>query len=74
MQNVIFSQLESKNINPKPLQVMWNLHDKALELQKQIEKAIINNDKEINTLLGKYFFSFRIIEKKNYCYLHFPQF
>lgn len=65
MQNVIFSQLESKNINPKPLQVMWNLHDKALELQKQTEKAIINNDKEINTLLGKYFFLvLGIIEKE----------
>lgn len=56
MQNVIFSQIEFKINNPKPLKVMWSLHDDAVDLYKQLMNELNNNDKNLNQTIGKFFF------------------
>ncbi len=65
MQNTIFSILEINNINPRPLQVMWSLHDNCLLLHEDVVRAITENESNLNVLIGKYFFLLLgIIEKE----------
>lgn len=65
MENVIFSILEAKDVNPKPLQVIWSLHDDVISLHKQLLTELENNTKELNITIGKYFFLvLGIIEKE----------
>ncbi|MFA7435748.1 MAG: PAS domain-containing protein [Bacilli bacterium] len=56
MQNVIFTVLEKKNINNKPLKVMWSLQDEVLIIHKKLLDELNNNSRNINITIGKYFF------------------
>lgn len=65
MENVLFSILEAKDVNPKPLQVIWSLHDDVISLHKQLLDELESEAKELNITIGKYFFLvLGIIEKE----------
>lgn len=65
MQNIIYPQMEKKLVNPKPLQIMWSLHDDAKALLLSLREKYKNNAPDLNQVIGKYFFLvYGIIEKE----------
>jgi hypothetical protein len=65
MQNIIYPHLEKKMVNPKPLQIMWSLHDDARDLLKDLSVQFQSNDPNFNKTIGKYFFLvYGILEKE----------
>lgn len=77
MQNIIFPRLEQKLTNSRPLSIMWSLHDDSVGLLKEIITNLHSYDeKQMSTIIGKYFFlTLGIIQKEellvlpNACYL-----
>ena len=65
MQNPIFSTLEERLDNPKPLKVMWELYDDVSVLHKELIEALDNKTTDLNKIIGNYFFLvLGIIEKE----------
>lgn len=63
---IIFSILENRIPNSRPLSVMWSLYDDAISLRKRI-LVLLNDqlDQKFNEAIGKYFFLILgIIEKE----------
>jgi DUF438 domain-containing protein len=65
MQNIVYPHLEKQFVNPRPLQIMWSLHDDEKELREELKQQLKNNDPGLKQVLGKYFFLvYGIIEKE----------
>ncbi|HEY8395734.1 MAG TPA: PAS domain-containing protein [Bacilli bacterium] len=65
MQNLIFPALEKKMVNPKPLQIMWSLHDDAKDMLLTLKEKFAKNSPDLKQGIGKYFFLvLGIIEKE----------
>lgn len=65
MQYLIFPKLEKKNINPKPLQIMWSLHDDAKAKLTILQEKFENDAPDLNQEIGKFFFLvYGILEKE----------
>jgi uncharacterized protein len=66
-ENIIFPNLESKTPSNKPFEVLWDLHDDARELLKNIinlleQKAV--EKKTLSEIVGKYYFMIFGINQK----------
>lgn len=58
VENVLFSLIESRITNTKPLEIIWELHDDAIILHQDLINAIKNKTEvtTLNKMIGKYFF------------------
>lgn len=57
MQNIVFPRLEKKLSQPRPLSILWSLHDDACMLQNTLSELLTNEKDNLPTeAIGKFFF------------------